>query len=279
MAENIINIKRQLRSVKSTKKLTNATELVATAKLQKLRSKMEKNNNFAEYIKKILDSALACKKDDEEETNPFLTLSDVQNPLHIIITSNSGMCGAYNLEIIKYVKEHINKDEPIFAIGTYGIKYLMANDYLVIKQIDELDDFKPYIINSIIGDIMLLYANNEISSIDIIYTEYINTLKFEPTIYNLLPYVPDRENAHKDIILEPNRDEVINEVVPLYVSSMVYSKILQAKTAENGSRRAAMDAANKNADELIDVLKLKYNQARQAAITQEMNEIVSGSLK
>jgi len=279
MAENIIKIKRQLRSVNSTKKLTNATELVATAKLQKLRNKMEKNNNFAFSIKEILDNALACKKDGVEETNPYLTLSDVDNPLHIIITSNSGMCGAYNLEIIKYVKEHINKNEPIFAIGTYGIKWLMNNDYLVIKQIDELDDFKPYIINSIIGDIMLLYANNEISSIDIIYTEYINTLKFEPTIYQLLPYVSDSNNTNQDVLLEPNRDEVINEVIPLYVSSMVYSKILQAKTAENGSRRAAMDAANKNADELMDSLRLKYNQARQAAITQEMNEIVSGSLK
>ena len=279
MAGNITKIKRQLRSIKSTKKLTNAMSLVATAKLQKERGRLFANNKYAAVFEELLYKAL-CAKIEGEETNKFLIPSKVNNPLHIVFTSNSGLCGSYNMDLLKFVAKNVNKDEPIFAVGTYGIRWLMNNDYMVVKRIEDLNDFHPATINKLIDDIMALYANDEISSIDIYYTDYVNTLKFVPRIYPLLPLVYDRNELDEtDLLLEPSRDEVLNELIPMYVSSQIYDKFLESKISENAARRAAMDGANQNADNLINDLQIRYNQARQTAITQEMNEITSGSLK
>lgn len=279
MAGNITKIKRQLRSIKSTKKLTNAMLLVSTAKLQKERGRLFANNSYAGVFEELLYKAL-CARFEGEETNKFLTQSNINNPLHIVFTSNSGLCGAYNIDLLKFVEKNISKQEPIFAIGTYGIRWLMSHDYMVVKQIDELNDFHPSTINRLIDNIMKLYQNDEISSIDIYYTDYVNTLKYEPRIYPLLPIKYDREAMDEtDILLEPSRDEVLDKLIPMYISSQIYEKFLESKISENAARRLAMDGANKNAEALINDLDIKYNQARQAAITQEMNEITSGTLK
>ena len=279
MAGNITKIKRQLRSVKSTKKLTNAMSLVATAKLQKERSRLFANNKYASVFEELLFKAL-CAHFDGEETNKFLVPSKVDNPLHIVFTSNSGLCGSYNMELLKFFEKNVDKSEPIFAVGTYGIRWLNNNNYMVVKQIDELNDFHPSTINRIIENIMELYKNDEISSIDIYYTEYVNTLKYEPHCYKLLPiiYTPEAMDE-TDLLLEPSRDELLEELIPMYVSSQIYEKFLESKISENAARRMAMDGANQNADVLIDDLQIRFNQARQSAITQEMNEITAGSLK
>ena len=279
MAGNITKIKRQLRSVKSTRKLTNAMLLVSTAKLQKERGRLFANNSYAGVFEELLYKAL-CARFEGKETNKFLTQSNVDNPLHIIFTSNSGLCGGYNMELLKFVEANVSKQDPIFAIGTYGIRWLMSHDYMVVKQIDELNDFHPATINKLIDDIMKLYQNDEISSIDIYYTDYVNTLKYEPRIYPLLPIKYDREAMDEtDMLLEPSRDEVLDKLIPMYISSQIYEKFLESKISENAARRIAMDGANKNADTLISDLEIRYNQARQSAITQEMNEITSGALK
>lgn len=276
MAGQLSNIKRQLKSVNSTKKITNAMALVATAKLQKQKNAMIVNNAYAENFHRFILSALSAKIEGEE-TNPYLTQSDVDNPLHIVITSNSGLCGTYNMDLLKYVEENISKDEPIFAIGNYGIKWLDANGYLVVKRYSDLDSLKPGTINTLIYNILTLYTNNEISKIDVIYTQYVNSLTFIPSTYQLLPLHISEDIIESDILLEPSRDAVLNQLVPQYVSSMVYSTFLQAKTSEQAARRSAMDGANQNADKLINELQLSFNQARQANITQEMTEIIAGS--
>ena len=278
MSTNIVKIKRQLKSISSTKKLTNAMLLVSTVKLQKDRGRLFANNTYAGVIKDLLYKALNAKFEGEE-TNKFLVPSKVDNPLHIVFTSNSGLCGSYNMDLLKFVKENISKDEPIFAIGSYGIRWLMNNDYRVVKQIDELNDFHPITINKIIDDIMVLFQNDEISSIDMYYTDYINTLKYLPKVQPLLPIdFKQEESLNTDLLLEETRDDVINRLIPMFVSSQIYEKYLESKISENAARRIAMDGANKNAELLIDDLQIKYNQARQASITQEMNEITSGSV-
>ena len=274
MAGQISAIKKRLKSVNSTKKLTNATELVATVKLQKYNNSTNSNLAYANNLVKFLKSALSAKA-PEIEDNPYLTKAPVNNPLYIIITSNSGLCGTYNNEIINYVKENVSKDVPIFAIGTIGYNYLMKNDYLVVKKYDELDDLQPRILNVLIDNILLLYAQNEISEINVVYTEYINTLTYKPTTMRLLPIEYEDMEVNEDILLEPSRDEVLNKLIPMYVSSQIYVTYLQAKTSENAARRNAMSMANKNADELIEQLQLSYNKARQGNITQEMNEIIA----
>lgn len=273
MAGQISAIKKRLQSVNSTKKLTNATELVATVKLQKYNNKTISNHVYAENLLSFIMDALKAKG-PEVENNPYLVKSKVDNPLYIVITSNSGLCGTYNLEILKFVEENVSKDVPIFAIGTIGYNWLMKNGYLVVKKYDELEDVQPRILNSLIDNIMYLYAQDEISEINVVYTDYINTLTYKPQIMRLLPLEVEVDE-HTDLFLEPSRDEVIDTLIPMYVSSQIYVAYLEAKTSENAARRNAMNLANKNADKLISELRLTYNKARQAAITQEMNEIVA----
>ncbi|HPX32254.1 MAG TPA: ATP synthase F1 subunit gamma [Erysipelotrichaceae bacterium] len=277
MAGQISMIKRQLKSVQSTQKLTNAMALVATAKLQKQKNKMIENNEYADIYHTFLLAALSAKREGEE-TNLYLKPSTIDNPAHIIITSNSGLCGSYNQDLLKYVEKHISKDEPIFAIGTYGIKWLKANNYMVIKEYNEWQDLEPAKINQLITDLLILYQNDMLSSIDVIYTQYVNALTFLPTTFHLLPIKISGELIETEMLLEPSREEVLNQLIPMYVSSQIYSTFLQAKTSEHAARRSAMDNANKNADDLINELELTYNQARQAAITQEMNEITAGTV-
>ena len=165
---------------------------------------------------------------------------------------------------------------PIFAIGTIGYNWLLKNDYLVVKKYDELEDVQPKILNSMCDNLLHLYRTDEISEINVVYTRYINTLTYQPSIMRLLPFQMEQEET-TDIFLEPFRDEVLNRLIPMYVSSQIYVCYLDAKTSENAARRNAMSLANKNADQLIGDLRLSYNKARQAAITQEMNEIVAST--
>jgi F-type H+-transporting ATPase subunit gamma len=274
MPGQISAIKKRLQTVNSTKKLTNATELVATVKLQKYNTKTQLNEEYAKNLRRFIVHAMKGSR-PEVEDNPFLVEHEIHNPLYIVITSNSGLCGSYNLEVLKFVQENVSKDVPIFAIGTIGYNWLMKNDYLVVKRYDELEDLQPTILNTLIDNILTLFSKFEMNEINVVYTKYINTLTYTPTLMKLLPVQLDDEEGVEEILMEPSRNEVLNQLIPMYVSSQIYVAFLEAKTSENAARRNAMNLANKNAEELIDELRLYYNKARQAAITQEMNEIVA----
>ncbi len=274
MPGQISAIKKRLQTVNSTKKLTNATELVATVKLQKYNTKTQLNEEYAKNLRRFIVHAMKGSR-PEVEDNPFLVEHEIHNPLYIVITSNSGLCGSYNLEVLKFVQENVSKDVPIFAIGTVGYNWLMKNDYLVVKRYDELEDLQPTILNTLIDNILTLFSKFEMNEINVVYTKYINTLTYTPTLMKLLPVQLDDEEEVEEILMEPSRNEVLNQLIPMYVSSQIYVAFLEAKTSENAARRNAMNLANKNAEELIDELRLYYNKARQAAITQEMNEIVA----
>ena len=277
MSGQISNIKRQLSSITSTKKLTNAMELVATAKLQKQRRKMESNNNYAYNYHKVLMSAVSSCEIDLSSNRYFIKPKQ-DKPLYIIVTSNSGLCGSYNMDLLKYVTKTVSKEDKVVAVGNYGIKWLNNNKFNVIREYDRMDDLNPHDINYLITDILESYDREDITSIKIIYTQYINTLTFKPTTMNLLPIEIDTEGYDSQIQLEPDGQTGIRRLGFLYISSQVFDVILQAQASEQASRRAAMDSANRNADGLIDQLRLKYNQARQAAITQEMNEISAATV-
>ena len=274
MAE-LSKIKRQLSSIRSTQKLTNAMSLVSQAKLLQQRRRLQENTTYAQQYEIMLKTALSVPV--EKETNPYLVASKVNNPLHIVIASNSGLCGSYNSDLLKFVEQNVSREEPIFAIGNKAITYLMNNDFMVIKQFHDSDDLRPSVINKLISDVMTLYQNDEISSIDIVYTKYINSLKYEPVIKQILPFTGEYEvDPETDLSLEPNRDNILNNLIPSYVSAVIYEAILEAQTSEHAARRSAMDSANNNAKDLISSLENTYNQIRQTAITQEVNEITAG---
>lgn len=275
MAGTLSAIRKRLQTVNSTKKLINATELVATVKLQKYNRKTVQNTAYAADLLKFISAAVKGKRPKIED-NPYLIQTKVDNPLYVVITSNSGLCGSYNQEILRFVVENVPKDVPIFAIGTIGYNWLLKNDYLVVKKYDELEDVQPKILNSLCDNLLHLYRTDEISEINVVYTTYVNTLTYQPTMMRLLPFQSEQVET-TDIFLEPSRNEVLNRLIPMYVSSQIYVCYLDAKTSENAARRNAMSMANKNADQLIGDLRLSYNKARQAAITQEMNEIVAST--
>ena len=276
MAGQISNIRRQLRSVRSTQKITNAMALVATAKLQKQKGIMAENNEYASAYQHMILVALSAKN-PEQEINEFFIDNGADNPLHIIITSNSGLCGSYNMDLLRYVEKYVSKEEPIFSIGAYGTKWLYDNEYMVIKSFPELENMNPTVLNRLIDNVITLYQAREISYVDIIYTEYVNTLNIEHSTFQLLPLHVPEGLEEKDIELAPDRQTVLNELIPRYINSVVYSTFLEAKTSEHAARRSAMDSANTNAKTLIDHITLEYNQARQAVITQEVNEITAGA--
>ena len=275
MAGTLSAIRKRLQTVNSTKKLINATELVATVKLQKYNRKTVQNTAYAADLLKFISAAVKGKRPKVED-NPYLIQTKVDNPLYVVITSNSGLCGSYNQEILRCVVENVPKDVPIFAIGTIGYNWLLKNDYLVVKKYDELEDVQPKILNSLCDNLLHLYRTDEISEINVVYTTYVNTLTYQPTMMRLLPFQSEQVET-TDIFLEPSRNEVLNRLIPMYVSSQIYVCYLDAKTSENAARRNAMSMANKNADQLIGDLRLSYNKARQASITQEMNEIVAST--
>lgn len=276
MAGQISAIRKRLHTVNATRKLTRATEMVATVKLQKYNIKTRQNDDYSQNLMRFISAALRGKS-PEVEDNPYLVSNNADNPLYIVITSNSGLCGSYNLEVLKYVEQNVPKDVPIFAIGTVGFNYLMKKDYLVVKKYDELEDLQPRILNQLIDNLLLLFTKYEISEISVIYTKYINTLTYRPATLKLLPFEAEQLEGEDEIFLEPSRNEVLNRLIPMYVSSQIYVAFLESKTSENAARRNAMSMANKNAEELINELSLSYNKARQAAITQEMNEIVAST--
>ncbi len=278
MAGQVSNIKRQLRSVTSTKKLTNAMQLVATAKLQKLKRRMEQNDIYAKEFKDVLSMVWASEQFLSKD-NAFFNSNPNGSKLFIVITSDSGLCGSYNPELLKYARNLISKEDKIVTIGILGAKQLKNEGYDIIREFEGFDDLSANEVNEFLGYILNYYIEEKLSSLEIIYTSYINTLTYKPTCEKLLPMVVEEVEEKKPILLQPSSEKIIERLVPMYINSQIYAILLQAKSSEQAARRAAMDNANRNADELIDELRLSFNQARQAAITQEMNEITAGTIR
>lgn len=277
-------IKKRIKIVESTAKITKAMKLVATAKLKKQKIAFQNQGNFYSTFYDVF-SYLINKL---EEKNLVEKRDHATKNIWIVIFSNMGLCGSFNLNIVKELQTLIQKDDEIVLIGKKG-KSLIRSKGIENKIIFaiEIED------KEISYDLCYLIASNiannfinqqDIKSIKLLYTKFINSLSFMPRIYNLLPLdkkeiTPRIKDNENDTVfsIEPNADEVTDVVLGQFVSTCLYGGILESKVCENASRRNAMDAATKNADELIKNYKLEFNRKRQSDITQEITEIVSGS--
>lgn len=199
-----------------------------------------------------------------------------------MITSSLGLCGGYNANVFKTIASDVQDDDIVYMIGTKGASYLSHRN--IDYREDYLDlntslDFKDVV--RLVGELTRQYRKQEISKIKIIYTEFVNNLSFVPRVVTLLPVdVSDFENIEvtsKYTVFEPSPNEVLNNLIPMYLQSVIYGYLVESVTSENASRRTSMENATDNAQELIDNLLLKYNQARQTAITNEISEIVAGA--
>jgi len=281
MAQNKVALKRRIRSVRATKKITNAMELIATSKLQRQKQKMELNRVYANTLFQTFNRVLGNANIQEI---PYLTQREGKT-LTLVFVSDMGLCGGYNSNILAKIREVIPNDEPIFIVGSKGRSWLRRNNYQLFGELETGDNLSYGHISKVADKIMDVYLSGEITGLQVLYTKFVNTMTFEPTLMTLLPIneemLPSVDSSedvlNQDIIFEPDAVTLINQLVPMFIQSLLYSYWLESKTSEHAARRMAMDNATDNAEELIEELVLKYNQSRQSAITQEITEIVAGA--
>ncbi len=275
MAVGKLAIKARIRSVDSTMKITKAMQLVATSKLKKQKQFMEENKEYAFYLKDTVSQILSSI---EQSNHPYLILNPDRKPYTIIFTSDMGLCGGYNANMYRLIQQVVQPDDPVVIIGSRGSTWIQNKGMHVVGSYTNLADDSYNELVSVADQALALYRKQEISEIRILYTKFENSVTFTPVMDVLLPI--KKEEGHKqskvETLFEPAGESILDEIVPMYVRSLLYSYYLETKTSEQASRRMAMENATDNADELKQTLELQFNQARQAAITQEITEIVGG---
>ncbi|WP_427337920.1 ATP synthase F1 subunit gamma [Caloranaerobacter sp. DY30410] len=275
------DIKRRIRSVSNTKQITKAMELVSSAKLRRAREKLEKTrpyyNTIVRSIKDILTSTSGIR-------HPFLEKREVKKAAYIVITADRGLCGGYNNNVIKLTEENIKDKEKavIIAVGQKGRDFFRKRGYNLVGEFVHISENPKYSHAREIGDIVInLYKMREIDEVNIVYTQFESTISQVTKIMKLLPAenVVEKEGRKKTTLVEyePSPEEVLDYLIPKYIHSVIYGAMIEASASEQAARRNAMESATDNAQEMIENLKLSYNRARQASITQEIAEIVGGA--
>lgn len=277
------DIKRRKESVQSTQQITKAMKLVATVKLQKARSKAESNKPYFNMLYDTICSILAKTKNVDHR---YLRESGCDKKAVVVITSNRGLAGGYNNNIVKLVANSgFESDKTnVYAIGKKGVEGLVRKGFSITDDRSEVIN-EPIFADaiSLTKELLTQFEKGEIGEIYIAYTNFKNTVTQEAKLIKLLPLSAsdfDTENVEDDKLLmnfEPSEEEVLDKVIPKYMSNIIFGALLEAVASENGARMQAMDSATSNAEDMINNLSLKYNRARQSAITQELTEIIAGA--
>lgn len=283
-AAGLIAIKRRIKSVESTRKITNAMGLVATSKLRKARKELSVNMHFTESMSKVVKKIAKALESDTDSI--YLKGNKSDNKLYIIVTSESGLCGGYNGNIVSYLKSEISDDDidkaKVIVIGKRGISYVKRAGFDTVKEYVDISDL-PTVkeMKVVFTDALNMYKNEEVSEINLVYTEFISPVKQEPKTLKILPITSESDDEDDDynenIIIEPNIEEALSASLELYLKGKMRDALLSAKCSEQSSRMTAMDGATSNANDLLSNLNLKYNRIRQGMITQEISEIVGGA--
>ena len=278
-------IKRRRGSIQSTQQITKAMKLVATVKLQKARQRAENSKAYFQYMYETITSMLSKVGTIE---HPYLQGGKSKNIGIVVITSDRGLAGGYNSNVAKLIlgSEYAKENVKLYTVGKKGMDILLRKGYKVAENYpDVIEDPTFEHARKIANRLLRDFSNGEIGEIYIAYTEFKNTVVQIPKMLKLLPIEPveekktqtDEENGLALMNFEPSEEEAIELLIPKYVTSMLYGAFVEAVASENGARMQAMDSATNNAEEIINDLELKYNRARQGAITQELTEIIAGA--
>lgn len=276
------DIKRRKESVQSTQQITKAMKLVATVKLQKARGKAESNKPYFNMLYDTISSILSMTKNVD---HTYLQENDNKKKAVIVVTSNRGLAGGYNSNIVKMVTgSDLDKDDCyIYAVGKKGIEGLARKGYTIYKDYSEVINSPLFSdATEMTKELLTQFSRGDIGEIYIAYTNFKNTVTQEAKLVKLLPLSADdfdeKEIDEKLLMnFEPTPEEVLDLVVPKYMSNIIFGAFLESVASENGARMQAMDSATNNAEDMIASLSLKYNRARQGAITQELTEIIAGA--
>ena len=279
------DIKRRKGSIQSTQQITKAMKLVSTVKLQRAKQRAEQSKAYFNCMYETVTSMLAKTGG---LNHPYLTAGESQKKAVIVITSNRGLAGGYNSNVVKLITKGDFKKEDlrIYAIGKKGRDALNRNGYEIVEENSEIIEEPSYVDAMALSQRLLAsFAAGEIGEIYLAYTGFKNTVVHEPKLLKLLPVEPaqnaseeKQETGSKAMMnFEPEDDEALDMIIPKYVTSLIYGGLVEAVASENGARMQAMDSATSNAEEMIDHLSLMYNRARQGSITQELTEIIAGA--
>ncbi len=278
------DIKRRKGSIQSTQQITKAMKLVSTVKLQRAKQRAEQSKAYFNCMYETVTSMLARTGG---LNHPYLRAGQSDKKAVVVITSNRGLAGGYNSNIIKLITkgDFRKEDLEIYAIGKKGKDALQRGGYHIVADDPDIIEEPSYVDAMAITDQLLKsYADGEVGEIYLAYTGFKNTVVHEPTLLKLLPVEAAKEGESAQstgsramMNFEPEDEEALNMIIPKYVTSLIYGGLVEAAASENGARMQAMDSATSNAEEMIDQLSLMYNRARQGSITQELTEIIAGA--
>ncbi len=282
-------IKGRIGSTKKMSQITSAMHMVSNSKLRRAE---ENTKKFQPYMDKIQEAVQAIASGDNTSSHPMLRERPVKRTGYVIITSDSGLAGPYNANIMKEITRLISErhnDNPesydLFVIGRMGYEFLENQGYSITNHrigLEDQPDFSS--VKEIAQQSVAQFANEDVDELYIIYNKFINVLEQKVDTRQLLPLSESAVMANETQAsnlstyeFEPDKESILETILPQYAESLVYGALLDAKASEHAARMTAMKAATDNAKELVDDLSLQYNRARQAAITQEITEIVGGA--
>ena len=272
-------IKNRIRSMESTKQITKAMEMVAASKLRHAQARVMNSRPYFEILRSTIDDIVDT---NQNFSSPYLVKRPVKKIAYIVIAGDRGLAGGYNSNILKLVQtEAEGENITVLPIGKKAVDYfrnhgieLLTDSYAEAADVSIGDCF------SVAKQLSKAFLKGEFDEIRVAYTNFVSILSQIPTTMRLLPLLRDENNGgtkESDILYEPGSVEVFDSIVPEYLGGVLYGALCESRAAEQAARRTAMDSATQNAEEMIADLSLKGNQARQAAITQEITEIVAGS--
>ncbi|GGC11207.1 ATP synthase gamma chain [Oxalicibacterium flavum] len=282
-------IRGKIKSVENTKKITKAMEMVAASKMRKAQDRMLSARPYADKIRNITAN---LSQANPEYSHPFLVQSEGAKTVgFIVVTTDKGLCGGMNTNVLRAVTNKLRELEKegkkfeIAAIGNKGLGFLNRIGAPIVSQVTQIGD-TPHL-EKLIGTIKVLldaYEEGRLDAVYLVYTKFINTMKQEPRLEQLLPLSSDRLQADEgsnalswEYIYEPDAQTVIDDLLMRYVEALVFQAVAENIASEQSARMVAMKAASDNAGSVISELKLVYNKTRQAAITKELSEIVAGA--
>ena len=273
------DIKNRIRSMESTKQITKAMEMVAASKLRQAQNRITASRPYFEILSNTISDIVATNRDF---TSPYLRKREGNRALVVVIAGDRGLAGGYNSNVIKLAVARMEgKEATVLPIGKKALDYfrskgyaLLAETYAEAADVDIGDCF------SIAKLLSKVWLAGNFDEIHVAYTNFVSVLSQTADVRQLLPLIPEEREASESrcvTLYEPEPEEVFASIVPEYLGGIVYGTLCESRCAEQAARRTAMDSATSNAEDMIADLSLKYNRARQAAITQEITEIVAGA--
>ena len=275
-------IKRRIRGINSILQITKAMELVSTAKLRRARIRLAKTKPYYQTVVDDIREILSVV----DENHPLLVREKKDAVLYIVLTSDKGLAGGYNANVLRLTEKTIKEDgcpSKLLVVGTKARDYFERRNYDIVKSYTGLSEDPEYSdARELAAVAMDLYKKGKVDAIRIVYTRFISTISYDAQVVSILP--SDELKAEEDhpavrsqIEFEPSPMAVLDYLIPMYVATAIFGSLIEAAASEQGSRRVAMENASDNAHDMIDELQTNYNRARQAAITNEITEIVSAA--